>query len=80
MCYQMIKLNARFFFALNWDWYGDYSSEAQTDPMGASSGSLRVVRGGSWVDSTGFVRSASRGYNYGPRDRAYGVGFRLARP
>jgi formylglycine-generating enzyme required for sulfatase activity len=29
------------------DWYGSYSSDAQTDPMGASSGSYRVGRSGS---------------------------------
>ena len=31
-----------------WDIYGDYPSGAQTDPHGATSGSYRVVRGGSW--------------------------------
>ncbi|MHC6202281.1 SUMF1/EgtB/PvdO family nonheme iron enzyme [Breznakiellaceae bacterium SP9] len=30
-----------------WDWYGDYSSSSQTDPMGAASVSDRVWRGGS---------------------------------
>ena len=30
------------------DWYGSYSSMAQTDPSGAGSGSYRVCRGGSW--------------------------------
>lgn len=30
------------------DWYGSYSSAAVTDPQGASSGSYRVGRGGSW--------------------------------
>ena len=35
-----------------WEWcrdkYGDYSSAAQTNPTGPTSGSLRVRRGGSW--------------------------------
>ncbi|MBR1786991.1 MAG: SUMF1/EgtB/PvdO family nonheme iron enzyme [Paludibacteraceae bacterium] len=31
------------------DWYGLYSSSAQTNPQGASSGWYRVYRGGSWV-------------------------------
>jgi hypothetical protein len=45
-----------------WDRYGTYSSEAQTDPVGASSGSSRVARGGSWCDSFQFGRSSYRGY------------------
>jgi formylglycine-generating enzyme required for sulfatase activity len=43
-----------------WDWYGDYPSGAQTDPMGASSSSGRVLRGGSWRDSGQYLRSAYR--------------------
>ena len=31
------------------DWYGSYSSEAQRDPKGPSSGSYRVNRNGSWI-------------------------------
>jgi formylglycine-generating enzyme required for sulfatase activity len=33
-----------------YDWYGYYSSEAKTNPKGASSASLRVLRGGSWAN------------------------------
>jgi formylglycine-generating enzyme required for sulfatase activity len=61
-----------------WDWYGSYSSTAQTDPAGASSGSSRVRRGGGWLGSAGSVRSANRGY-YDPDDRNDDIGFRLAR-
>jgi formylglycine-generating enzyme required for sulfatase activity len=32
------------------DWYGDYSSDAQINPQGSSSGSARVIRGGSWMN------------------------------
>ena len=30
------------------DWYVSYSSGSQTNPRGASSGSIRVIRGGGW--------------------------------
>ena len=63
-----------------WDWYvATYpSSEAQTDPTGASSGSYRVDRGGNWGSSVGNVRSASRN-NYNPSFRFNYLGFRLVR-
>ncbi|MCP4701423.1 MAG: SUMF1/EgtB/PvdO family nonheme iron enzyme [Gammaproteobacteria bacterium] len=60
------------------DWYGNYSAKAQQDPSGPESGSLRVVRGGSWDGSTRFCRSAVRN-GYGPGARGSGLGFRLAR-
>jgi len=59
-----------------WDWYGDYSSVAQTDPMGAVSGVYRVLRGGSWCNSA--TSSASR-YELFPSVRSVS-GFRLVRP
>ena len=62
-----------------WDWYGKYSSDAQTDPVGASSGSDRVAHGGTWLFSAGSVRSANRDY-LNPNVRNHGLGFRLARP
>jgi len=62
-----------------WDWYDNYASSAQTDPVGASSGSGRVIRGGSWNNDGRFVRSAIRG-NSTPSGRHDGLGFRLVRP
>jgi len=62
-----------------WDWYGDYSSEAQTNPLGASSGSSRVRRSGGWGSPAVLVRSVIRGYD-GPSGRDDYIGFRLARP
>ena len=44
------------------DWHGDYRSYAQTDPTGASSGFLRVYRGGSWIDFPRCCRSSDRGF------------------
>jgi formylglycine-generating enzyme required for sulfatase activity len=57
------------------DWYGSYSSSAETNPIGAASGTYRVFRGGGW------------GGNYGCRvtyrervtpNTRLSVGFRLA--
>jgi len=62
-----------------WDWYGAYGSGSQTDPVGASSGSDRVYRGGSWIINGRFVRSASRSGNT-PSNRYNYLGFRLVRP
>ncbi|MFM7188143.1 MAG: SUMF1/EgtB/PvdO family nonheme iron enzyme [Armatimonadota bacterium] len=41
-----------------WDWCssGYYASSPSSDPRGASSGSYRVIRGGSW-----FFRRGGRG-------------------
>ncbi len=42
------------------DWYASYSSAAATDPTGPSSGSNRVLRGGSWGYSAAYCRVSSR--------------------
>ena len=43
------------------DWYGDYSGESQTNPVGPSSGSIRVARGGNWgTPHVGTSRVSSR--------------------
>jgi formylglycine-generating enzyme required for sulfatase activity len=61
-----------------WDWYGDYSSGAQTDPRGAVTGSYRVLRGGFWGNLGQYLRSALRGSG-GPSIRGLDIGFRLVR-
>ena len=43
-----------------WDYYGPYPEEAQTDPSGPSSGTLRIYRGGGWNDFAKNMRSAYR--------------------
>lgn len=61
-----------------WDYYGDYPTEAQTDPAGPDSGVLRVNRGGGWNDFAKNLRSAYRATL--PQDSAvFNVGFRLVR-
>ena len=60
------------------DWYGDYTSSAQTNPTGPGSGSYRVLRGGAWNGDTNDVRSSNRGI-FAP-DSSHGIiGFRVAR-
>ncbi len=59
------------------DWRGAYHGGSITDPVGPSSGSGRVLRGGSWSLNAGYCRSASRGY-YVPSYRDFNFGFRLA--
>ena len=61
-----------------WDWYGDYDTQAQTDPTGPASGTLRVNRGGGWNDFAKNLRSAYRATL--PLDSSsFNLGFRLAR-
>ena len=60
------------------DWYGNYASGSQTNPTGPTSGSYRVIRGGSWGSDPQDCRVASRG-SYSPGDRDDNLGFRLAR-
>ena len=62
-----------------WDWWGSYTAADKTDPSGASSGSNRVFRGGSWFHSAYGVRSVSR-VSYFPDNRVFNLGFRVARP
>ncbi|AEE48162.1 SUMF1/EgtB/PvdO family nonheme iron enzyme [Haliscomenobacter hydrossis] len=59
------------------DWYGDYSSNTQTNPTGAGSGSNRVGRGGSWLGSARSCRMSYR-FNDAPTNRYNSLGFRLA--
>lgn len=62
-----------------WDWYGDYSNKAQTDPRGPASGPGRLVRGGSWNTYAWYCRLANRDY-YRPALRDYDYGFRCVLP
>ena len=62
-----------------WDWYGNYSSVAQTDPRGPTTGSDRAFRGGSWYFYAFGCRAAYRDY-YDPAGRYSGIGFRSVLP
>lgn len=59
------------------DWYGAYPSTPQTNPVGPSSGSFRVYRGGSWGSNAGRCRVSFRGSN-SPGYRYFYLGFRVA--
>ena len=58
------------------DWYGKYSSSSQTNPTGATSGSYRVIRGGSWFNAARYCRSSFR-FNGTPVYRRIDLGLRL---
>ncbi|MBF0229691.1 MAG: SUMF1/EgtB/PvdO family nonheme iron enzyme [Desulfamplus sp.] len=60
------------------DWYGAYPSGSVTNPVDASSGSSRVLRGGSWFNSAANCRSADR-LGGTPDGRFDDFGFRLVR-
>ena len=64
-----------------WDWYDSsyYSSIPTNDPMGASSGTNCVRRGGSWDYSAEYLRSTIRSRSY-PYGWSGTLGFRLVRP
>ncbi len=68
------------------DWYDDrfYARSvpagalAAADPKGPPSGDDRVIRGGSWVDETSFLRTSRRYFDKPAAHKAF-VGFRCAR-
>jgi formylglycine-generating enzyme required for sulfatase activity len=61
-----------------WDWYGSYSSSAQTNPHGATSGSLRVSRGSSFYSNVNYCRVAYRSYD-NPYRKNHSFGLRVLR-
>ena len=62
---------------LEWvaDWYADRLPAATADPRGPSSGTLRILRGGSWADAAWAQRASFRAW---VREKATdeGIGFR----
>ena len=59
------------------DWYGDYPSGVVIDPEGPSTGSDRVIRGGSWLSNARYCRSAYRSSRV-PSYRNARIGARLS--
>ena len=61
------------------DWYGSnyYSSVPSTNPTGPTSGSARVVRGGSWLNNAQLCRVSYRSDDANPANHYSTVGFRL---
>lgn len=60
------------------DFLGDYSSDAQTDPVGPDSSFYRILRGGSWDYSAEECRVAIR-FAYNQAYANGNMGFRLVR-
>ncbi len=67
-----------------WEWVQDWRSETyyksspSSNPLGPDSGQYRVLRGGSWSNNFGFVRSAYRNWPL-PANSLSVIGFRCAR-
>ena len=61
------------------DWYGILYPTSGNNPHGASSGSSRVFRGGSWRHLPAFVKSTYR-YYFAPGFLSSYIGFRLVSP
>ncbi|MEM7658782.1 MAG: SUMF1/EgtB/PvdO family nonheme iron enzyme, partial [Bacteroidota bacterium] len=62
------------------DWYSSdyYANSPERNPLGPSSGTSRVLRGGSWVGYTSILRVAVRVHD-APDYRYFNGGFRLSR-
>ena len=59
-----------------YDWYGPYSKDDRTDPVGFESGDFKVTRGGSHSTRLSFLRSANR-LGTLPADKSWLIGFRV---
>jgi formylglycine-generating enzyme required for sulfatase activity len=61
-----------------WAWFGSYTDEEKTNPIGPNSGTGRVLRGGSWSSSMEHVRISARS-GLEPTLRSTSFGFRVVR-
>jgi formylglycine-generating enzyme required for sulfatase activity len=69
-----------------WEWVADwyetqyYAISTARDPLGPAAGTMRIVRGGSWVsDDVNMLRCAYR-HQVPPDTYAYSLGFRIVCP
>jgi len=69
-----------------WDWEGAYPSSAQNNPinnpLGPSTGTYRIIRGGSWSEAEAYCVVQSRDKNdpfFGALKGGMNLGFRVAR-
>ncbi len=60
------------------DYYAPYGGDSLVNPIGADTGHVRVMRGGSWIFGANDCRVACRMYR-SPHDRIFRIGFRVAR-
>lgn len=58
------------------DWYGPYTADSKTDPVGPEDGFARVTRGGSHSTGLPFLRSANRAAAL-PETAHFLIGFRV---
>lgn len=61
-----------------WDIFGDYSDEAQINPVGPDTGHYRITRGGTWYTYAVNCQIDNRGTSF-PHNPNRSGGFRLAR-
>ena len=59
------------------DWYGPYNNGTQTNPTGPSTGSYRVMRGGSWIHGMDWCIVTNRTWD-APSFNEWYLGLRLA--
>jgi formylglycine-generating enzyme len=69
-----------------WEWVSDwyspdyYASSQPRDPLGPAAGTMRILRGGSWVnEDIGMLRCSYR-HKVPPDTYAYSIGFRIVCP
>ena len=60
-----------------YSWWAEYPGVSQSDPEGATSGSIRVKRGGNWGGWATLMRIADRAGDF-PNIKRQNLGFRLA--